>query len=124
MVIDRNNVYAELTRPEVAFDSLFGHRVTKPLPVQIVDDEGAKWSISPDRTFIGTNVMVQIDGVYHRTRRQERKSAWEDRALNEKGLRVLHIDSELLMVKKYNNHVVAETEAFLKSTLPTKRIPY
>lgn len=122
-VIDRNNTVAEFTRPEIAFDALFGNRVVKPLPIEIIDDERSKWSLSPDRMFIGTNVMVQIDGVYHRTRRQEQKSRWEDEALNEKGFRVLHIDSQLLMAKKYHPYVVDETESFLKNVvLLSKRL--
>jgi hypothetical protein len=121
--IDQNNVVAEYTRPEVAFDQIFGHRVTKPLPIEIVDDERSKWTLSPDRHFLGTNVLVQIDGVYHRTRRQEQKSKWEDEALNERGFRVLHIDSGLLMVKKYEAHIRQGVEAFLQSKEPSKRLP-
>lgn len=122
-VIDANNTLGELTRPEVAFDRLFGNRVIRPGRVEIVDDEGSKWSLSPDRQFVGTVVLVQIDGVYHRTRRQQRKSEWEDRALNEKGFRVLHIDTELLMAKKYHPDVIKAVESFLLSAEPTRRLP-
>ena len=69
-VISKNNVVADYTRPEVAFDVLFGNRVTKPLPLH-VKEERSEWSLSPDRMFIGTGVFVQIDGPYHRTVRQE-----------------------------------------------------
>ena len=120
--IDQRNTVAESTRPELAFDGIFEKRVDKPNPVQIVDDEGSKWSISPDRTFVGTNVLVQVDGVYHRTRRQERKTKWEDMALNEKGFRVLHIDAELLMAQKWHPYVTQRVEAFLKGLNPTERI--
>lgn len=121
-VIDKNNTTAEYTRPEIAFDHMFGNRVVKPLPIQIVDDEGSKWTLRPDRQFVGTVVLVQIDGVYHRTRRQQKKSEWEDAALNENGFRVLHIDTELLMTKKYHPYVVDMTERFLKSSEPKRRL--
>jgi hypothetical protein len=122
-VIDKNNIVAEFTRPEIAFDALFGNRVVQPLSIQIVDNEGSRWTLRPDRQFVGTVVLVQIDGVYHRTRRQQKKSEWEDRALNEKGFRVLHIDAELLMVKRYHSDVVKVVESFLLSTQPVKRLP-
>ena len=121
-IIDTNNTVAEFTRPEIAFDKLFGNRVTQPLGIQIVDDEGDRWTLRPDRQFIGTVVLVQIDGVYHRTRRQQKKSEWEDEALNEKGFHVLHIDTELLMTKRYHPYVVDMTEKFLKSVEPSRRL--
>ena len=86
-------------------------------------DERSKWSLSPDRHFLNTNVLVQIDGVCHRTRRQEQKSKWEDELFNQNGFRVLHIDSGLLMVKRYHPHVLKETEAFLRSDEKSRRLP-
>jgi len=122
-VISKNNVVADYTRPEVAFDVLFGNRVTKPLPIDITDDDRGKWTLSPDRQMIGTNVLVQIDGPYHHTTRQEQKSKWEDELFNQNGFRVLHIDSGLLMVKRYHPHVLKETEAFLRSDEKSRRLP-
>jgi hypothetical protein len=121
-VISKNNVVADYTRPEVAFDVLFGNRVTKPLPLH-VKEERSEWSLSPDRMFIGTGVFVQIDGPYHRTVRQEAKSKWEDELFNQNGFRVLHIDSGLLMVKRHHPHVLKETEAFLRSDEKSRRLP-
>lgn len=122
-VIDRNNVVAEYTRPEIAFDSLFGHRVTKPLPIVVMEDEdGSKHSLCPDRTFIGTNVLVAIDGPYHWTERQQAKIRRQDLALNGKGYRVLHIDTPLLMVKKHHEYVRQMVENFLALQTPSKRL--
>jgi hypothetical protein len=42
--------------------------------------------------------------------------------LNEKGFRVLHIDAGLLTVKRYHPYVVKETEAFLVSKEPSRRL--
>ena len=119
--IDQRNVSGEYTRPEIAFDAMFGNRVTKPLPLH-VKDERSEWSLSPDRMFIGTNVFVQIDGPYHRTVRQEQKSKWEDGLFNQNGFRVLHIDSGLLLPVQYRQYVRFEVEKFLKGTEPVRRL--
>ena len=122
-VISRNNTVAEYNRPELAFKGLFGVRVDKPSPIVVAEDEdGSTHKLCPDFIFVGTNVLVAIDGPYHRTAYQQRKSKRQDEALNAKGFRVLHIDSELLMVKKYHCYVVAEVEAFLKVGLPSWRL--
>lgn len=117
--IQQNNTVPEFTKPEMVFDSLFGHRVIKPLAIKI-EDEGL--SLSPDRHFVGTVVMVEIDGAYHNTERQRKKAEWRDRLLNERGFRVLHISAELLMTKKYHFYVTQKTEVFLESEKLVERL--
>lgn len=110
--IQQNNTVPEFTKPERIFDSLFGDRVKQPNPIKI-EDEGL--SLCPDRHFVGTVVLVQIDGAYHDTHRQQKKDEWRDRLLNEKGFRVIHIAAALLMTKKFHGYVIQKTEAFLAS---------
>lgn len=126
-VIDKNNTAAEFTRPEIIFDSLFGNRVMKPYPVPITDEDGKEWSFKPDRQFIGTSVLVEIlveiQGPYHRTKRQEQKTRWRNSQLLALGYRMLEIDTERLMVKKYHAQTVEQVEAFLKGWLEDDCLP-
>jgi very-short-patch-repair endonuclease len=116
--IKQNNMAAEYTRPEVAFDSIFGNRVTKPFPILLPSG----WSACPDRQFIDTKILIEIDGEYHRTMKQESKGAWRDKQLEAMGYRVLHIDAELLLVKKYHLYLRHKVEEFLKSDKPVDRV--
>ncbi len=122
-VIDSRNTVAEFTRPEMAFDSIFGHRVTKPLPIVVaMDEDGSEHKLTPDRMFIGTNVLVAIDGPYHFTEYQQRKTRRQDLALNAKGYRIIHVDSPLLMVEKYHDYVGQKVLYFLLLTRPSERV--
>ena len=119
MKIEENNDTAEYNRPERAFERLFHGRVTKPDPIHIVtredfaesDDE---YDFKPDFQFIWTNVLVPIQGPYHRTKRQQSKDRWRNSCLLALNYRVIEIDTELIMTKRYNAEMVAKVEAFLK----------
>lgn len=117
--IAQNNTKTEDTAPELAFEKLFEGRVIKPPRITIhslepFDESESIYLFKPDFQFIDTNLLVEIDGPYHRTPIQERKTRWRDSQLFAKGYRVLHIDSELLTTKRYNAETVAKVEAFLR----------
>jgi very-short-patch-repair endonuclease len=115
--IAQNNTKAEDTAPERAFEELFAGKVIKPPPITITDPESVLiYDFKPDFQFIGTNVLVEIDGPYHRTKIQQRKTEWRDSRLLAMGYRVLHIDTELLDVKEYHIEVAQCTAAFLNGT--------
>jgi hypothetical protein len=121
-IIAQNNIAAEYTAPEMVFDRLFKGRVFKPPGITLTDEDGDKWTFSPDRQFIGTNVLVEIQGPYHRTKRQEQKTRWRNSELLAKGYRMLEIDTERLETKRYHAQTVAEVEAFLKGNRLTEHL--
>lgn len=113
----------EDTRPEIIFDGIFGNRVFKPLPFQIMDLEARKiYKVKPDRGFGGTNVLVEIDGPYHNTEIQQKKTKWRDNMIASYGHRIIHIDYQLLMDSKYHSYVVKGCEEFLASDKPIDRL--
>ena len=116
--INQRNISGEYTRPEIIFDSLFKHRVTKPLPIEVFDvSKGIGGALfRPDRQFIGTKVLVHIQGKYHRTEIQRKHTQWQFSLLQSAGYRNLAIDADLLMTKKYHQYVIDCTEKFLTST--------
>jgi hypothetical protein len=83
-----------------------------PGPSITMKEEGEEWTLRPDRQIKDTNIVVQLDGPYHRTKRQQQKHNWRDGAIIANGYRVLHIDTELLTVKRYWPFVKDEIAAF------------
>jgi hypothetical protein len=113
--IKQRNTKVENTAPEIEFGKLFAGLVIKPPSINIaIEGSQLFYSFNPDFQFIGTNLLVEIDGPYHRTKKQESKTRWRDSELFAKGYRVLHIDSELLMRKKYHEGMIDKVMAFKK----------
>ena len=112
--IKQNNLAAEYTAPEMAFAELFKGLVLKPPAIHTIAEDGGSWDFRPDFQFIDTNLLVEVQGKYHGTKKQERKTNWRNSQLLALGYRVLEIDAELLTAKKHHLHVLQCTNAFLK----------
>lgn len=112
--------HVEDTRPELFFDQFAAYNfptfeVAKAIPVLLKDDEGLNFIFRPDR-IVGGQVYVEIDGPYHRTPRQRVKTMWrDDLVVAHTQKRVLHIDSELLVAKKWWIYLAQKMVAFLLS---------
>ncbi len=120
--IAQNNTKATDTAPELAFAELFKGRVIKPPPITLTATTIPAWVFRPDFQFIDTNVLVEIDGIYHRTKIQERKTRWRDSELLARGYRVLHIDAELCMVANYWGDTIRKTESFISGHRLTEHL--
>ena len=120
--IKQNNLAGEYTAPELAFADLFKGKVLKPPSVRVIDEEGNPWDFRPDFQFIDTNLLVEIQGRYHRTKKQEQKTRWRNSQLLALGYRVIEIDAELLTTKKHHPHVVRCTLTFLNGNRLTEHL--
>ena len=83
------------TKPEEDFKRFCdskGYLVNWGWPMKI--DE---WSLNPDfHMKVGQNeFVIEIDGRYHWTDTQARKSKWRDGLYNKAGKKVIHIDAGL-----------------------------
>lgn len=129
-VIQRNDAEKFFdTRPELAFDELcskVGIETHGKLCRSSIYVDG--WSIRPDRHIRGTNVVIEIDGPYHDTAIQRRKTEWRDEQMTSYGVRVFHIPSELLIAegfrdrKRFWPYVLFALTDFLLSTDKVRRM--
>lgn len=75
----------------------YGYRLQEPInlhPLIEGREEPSLFTFTIDLFIPEHKICVEIDGIHHRTARQERKTAWRDAQLNANGFKVLHIDSE------------------------------
>jgi len=86
------------TRPEMAVRGMIagmGFQFIPYHPIKITDNDGKSWNFSPDLWIPSHDTIIEVDGPYHDTARQKRKTAWRDSLLTSIGLRIIHIDAEL-----------------------------
>lgn len=109
----KGNAKSELTEPETIVRGIlkelgYGFRLQEPIDV-IVKLEGGM--LSDKKTFVidlfipEHKICVEVDGIHHRTARQERKAAWRDAQLIANGYKVLHIDAEWTETKERQNQL-------------------
>lgn len=70
-------------------------------------------------------ICVEVDGEYHRTARQERKTAWRDAQLIANGYRVLHIDAAYTETKELQEQLKPLIQKAIKELIAgeqTRRI--
>lgn len=98
----------EDTKPELVVDALLAdlrcYPVLKGVGIDVRDEEGKLWTIFPDKR-IDFNTMVEVDGIYHDTPIQRRKTVWRDGLLTKAGYRVIHVDAELTKNKVHQNYL-------------------
>jgi len=64
------------------------------------------WTINPDfYVFLAPPIIVEVDGVYHDTPTQQKKTKWRDGLLTQAGYRVIHVDAELTKNKAYQTYL-------------------
>ena len=85
--------------------------------IEIQDMDGKYWSINPDFEFFKwcgwgltaywkkTGILVEVDGIYHDTPIQRKKTEWRDGLLTKAGYRVIHVDAELTKNKVYQTYL-------------------
>lgn len=59
--------------------------------------------------------VIEVDGPYHRTRRQQQKTKWRDSLLNKAGYRIIHIPSELTETQKLRDYLKGELKKAIES---------
>lgn len=83
-------------------------------PIEAQDDVGKYWTITPDIQLTTSSVyplshviktIVEVDGVYHDTPIQRKKTEWRDGLLTKAGFRVIHVDAELTKNKVYQTYL-------------------
>lgn len=101
----KGNAKSQLTEPEnVVRGQLkelgYGYRIQEKITVDVaIPDEIQSYGVGQQSVFTidlfipEHRICVEVDGEYHRTARQERKTAWRDAQLIANGYRVLHIDA-------------------------------
>ena len=106
----------EDTKPEQVVAMMLGEIGYQPLShpiIRIQDGYEGAWVITPDfrlavssqRTFVVKRVVVEVDGVYHDTPIQRKKTEWRDGLLTQAGYRVIHVDAELTKNKAYQTYL-------------------
>ena len=115
----KGNAKGTDTKPELAWDEFAKQNYIssfKPHSFRVYDEEARVVGYTPDRGILGGPLLVyiEIDGPYHRTPRQVRKTEWRDELITHRGdCRILHIDSELLLKEKYWLKLYQEVQKFL-----------
>lgn len=66
-----------------------------PYPAISVNDGINWWTFNPDIQLTGTRTLIEVDGKYHDTPIQERKTEWRDNLLIKADYRIIHVDAEL-----------------------------
>ena len=49
--------------------------------------------------------LIEVDGIYHDSKLQQRKTRWRDGLLTQAGYRVIHVDAELTKNKAYQTYL-------------------
>lgn len=66
-------------------------------------------------------VLIEVDGDYHRTEKQESKTRWRDGEVNSRGFHIIHIDSRLC-VPKWEKYLSAALQQAIRNGNPVERI--
>ena len=123
----KGNAKGTDTKPELAWDEFAKQNYIssfKPHSFWVYDEEAKGFEFTPDRGILGhpggdqrrgpLPAYIEIDGPYHRTPRQVRKTEWRDELITHRGdCRILHIDSELLLKEKDWLKLYQEVQKFL-----------
>ncbi len=99
---------------------------TEAFPLSIVCGD---YTMHPDfivsmpRAFTNGQLekVVEVDGVYHFTKWQERKTRWRDSLIIKQGYDMIHVDARLCQ-KTYRQHLQGELARALQSRLQVQVI--
>ena len=86
-----------------------------------VEDMVGKWRLRPD-ILVVPNTVIEVDGPYHKTPTERRKTKWRDALLVGAGYRVIHIDSELTKNQKLRDYLKTELNKAIQETEAIVRI--
>ena len=112
------------TAPETAFADLCkanGITAIAQFTLPPLVSFGETYSITADFRIGSSEVLVEVDGTYHTTKIQIRKSSWRDDLLVQSGYRVFHCESELLVChnlgdsKRFWSYVLKALNEFIVS---------
>lgn len=108
----------EDTKPEQVVGMMIAEVDYPPLnhpTIRIQNGYEGTWVITPDFQLAGMpggagiyvvkKVVVEVDGPYHDTPIQQRKTEWRDELLVKHGYRIIHVDSELTKNKAYQTYL-------------------
>ena len=114
----RQNLVLENTAPERFVQKILDElQIVYRLGETVNIFDGFAWWISHPDALIESRpckVIIEVDGPYHQTKIQARKTRWRNAALNEKSYRVVHIPSELCC-SKFRDYLVSELVKALAS---------
>lgn len=80
-----------------------------------------KFTLTAD-IFVPTGLtVIEVDGDYHRTALQERKTRWRDEAINKHGFRVVHVDSRLCL-PRWEEYLTKALRSAIENGQPTTTI--
>ena len=100
-------------------------------PIETQDDVGKYWTIKPDIQLTKSSTypltyaiktIVEVDGVYHDTPIQRKKTEWRDGLLTKAGYRVIHIQAGLTRNKVLQTYLKDALAEAIKSTKPVVTI--
>ena len=88
--------------------------------IDIKDEDGELITLHPDLRY-DFNTIIETDGIYHDTPRQQSKTRWRDALLTRAGYRVIHIGSRLCDAT-WREYLRSELKKALESKEPIVRI--
>lgn len=135
----KGNSRVEDTKPERVLQILVEEMndrycLEKGETIEIQDTDGKYWSIRPDFKFFrfggwgltlsykATSILVEVDGIYHDTPIQRKKTEWRDGLLTKAGYRVIHIQAGLTRNKVLQTYLKDALAEAIKSTKPVVTI--
>ena len=101
------------------------------MPIEVQDNVGKYWTIKPDIQLTKSSTypltyaiktIVEVDGVYHDTPIQRKKTEWRDGLLTKAGFRVIHVDAELTKNKVYQTYLKDKLQEAINSQEKVVRI--
>ena len=86
---------AQLVRKEIIALG-YGCRIEEPIPNGNMG--GSQWvkanhGFTADLYIPEHRIIIEVDGIYHLTKKQEAKAAWRDGLLIANGYKVVHVDA-------------------------------